>query len=64
MTMQYYSPTIRREITESAINCQQCMNDQWVTFWSTDTMSNDYAYSDSNFICSNRLMQGEGSGYA
>lgn len=43
----YYSQTVRRVKIDEFIIIQVLKDNKWIDYWTTNEMSNDYAYSES-----------------
>lgn len=51
----YYGPNVRRISTaDHDLLCQELVNGKWVTFWRTNEISNDFAYTESAAQCRQR----------
>jgi hypothetical protein len=44
-------PGIRQRQENLALICEEQLNGEWHEFWRTDTMGNDYAFTDANNKC-------------
>lgn len=51
----YYGPNVRRvRTTDADLLCQELIGGKWVTFYRTNEISNDYAYTESAGQCRQR----------
>jgi hypothetical protein len=59
MSIDYYSDSVRRRLSalDCMVYCEELIGGEWVVFWQTDSMSNDYAYTDSANRCRLKLME-------
>lgn len=48
------STTTRSRQEKLDLICEELIDAQWVEFWRTCVMSNDYAFSDANARCRGR----------
>lgn len=50
-----WGPNVRRITTSSHdLLCQELIDEKWVTFWKTNEISNDYAYTETSEQCRRR----------
>lgn len=50
-----WGPNVRRISTKDHdLLCQELVGGKWVTFWRTNEISNDYAYTESAGKCRQR----------
>lgn len=51
----HWGPNVRRiRTTDADLLCQEQVNGKWATFWKTNEISNDYAYTESAVKCRQR----------